>query len=1095
MPTTIDALDLQVKSDSTQAAKGLDSLADSLGRLKAATQGGLGLNAVISQLNQLKQAQTDDATITRVTKLAEALSKLSGLGQLKISASIANQINKIGDAIRNLPGADKLTETANAIEKLNGTKGISMPTVSQNITPTATTTAPISGSVAAVKSDIDSATSSLSQYNMTAATTASENSYVASTTNSMGSAFSYASSSSFSLSSIAGRFKSVASGATSAFMAVRNFSNGIKNTLLPVNKLASSSFGRLLAAMKRIALYRLLRTTIKQITKAIREGINNLYQYSHAIGGVFAGSMDRLATSFQYLKNSLGAMAAPLINALAPAVDYLIDKFVALLNIINQFFAALTGASSWTKAKKQSASYGGAISSAGGAASQAAKDIKDATLGIDELNIISKDNGSGGGGGGGGGGAGGAVGDMFEEVQIDSRIKDFVDELKNYIKNGDWEGLGTMLGNKFNDVVDSIDFEGIGKKVGYALNAVITTSYHFLNTADFQKLGGGIAEFINGALSEIDTMTLGKLIARTITSGFDLAIGFIKKIDAKQLASKISGIVMGFFDHMSDWLDKVDWSDFGQTFAEKIVATFKGINWKGIAEKVGTFVSEGIGAVADTSGGLLVGFVNSLLESDWSFEKIGKGIKNVVSGKHSQQEGQNKQTMSKKKVSLGLATTKLKQEDFDNAYSDTMDKIAEAVKKAANKSKPKTEQAGKSVIENLFGGMKKGIVEKITHIKDWFTEIGDKVREAINGKKGLNENTGKTGAGKVISGIISTVKGASGGLLGVFSGLGADSTDSYNKGVDKSKNNSQPVMKSWGNVVASSFSGIVNKSTFEGYANNSTTGYNSKITSNSGSSKTPITSWANNIRSWFSGLVNSSFFSGNGSNSVSWYNSGVSSKDKKGNNSGVTTWGGHVLSWFKEKAGSGDFSSAGQSSVSGYNKGITNFQSTSKQYIQAWGGKILSWFKSKLGIKSPSRMFKGMADFTVEGYNEGISTYGKSTKAVVQNWVDSFTNIQPQMEYAFSVDTSSLDNYDPNKYVDNVHQTDVATHATMLTDGFKDSMEEFYTSYMQPTLEQMATDMRRQADKDESTDVYIGNRAITDAVEVQKKANGYSFTG
>lgn len=1095
MPTTIDALDLQVKSDSTQAAKGLDSLADSLGRLKAATQGGLGLNAVVSQLNQLKQAQTDETTITRVTKLAEALSKLSGLGQLKISASIANQINKIGDAIRNLPGADKLTETANAIEKLNGTKGISMPTVSQNITPTATTTAPISGSMATVKSDIDSATASLSQYNMTAATTASENSFVASTANSMGSAFSYASSSSFSLSSIAGRFKSVASGATSAFMAVRDFSSGIRTTLIPVSKLASTSFGRLLAAMKRIALYRLIRTFIKSITKALKEGINNLYQYSHALGGTFANSMDRLATSFRYLKNSMGAMAAPLINALAPAIDYLIDKFVALLNIINQFFAALTGASTWTKAKKQSASYGGAISSAGGAASKAAKEIKDATLGIDELNIISQDDNSGGGGGGGGGGAGGAVGDMFEEVELDSRIKDFVEELKNYIKNGDWEGLGTMLGNKFNDVIDSIDFEGIGKKVGYALNGVISTSYHFLNTADFQKLGGGIAEFINGALSEIDTVTLGKLIARTITMGFDLAIGFIKKLDAKQLAAKVSGVVIGFFDHMSDWLDKVDWSDFGQTFAEKIVATFKGINWKGIAEKVGTFVSEGIGAVADTSGGLLVGFVNSLLESDWSFEKIGKEIQSVVSGKHSQKEGQNKQTTSKKRVSLGLATTKLKQEDFDETYSDTMDKIAEAVKKAAKKSKPKTEAAGKSVIENLFGGMKKAIVDKITHIKEWFSSVGDKVREVLNGKKGLNENTGKQGVQNVVSGIINTFKGSSGKITGTFESVGVDSTKAYNKAIDQNKGSSKPYMDAWGNLAANEFNAIAGKAKFSKYGADASTGYNSSITSRSGTSKTPIQSWANNIRSWFSGLVNSSFFSGNGSNSVTWYNSGVSSKDKKGNNSGVTTWGGHVLSWFKEKAGSGDFSSTGQSSVSGYNKGITNFQSTSKQYIQAWGGKILTWFKQKLGIKSPSRMFKEMAGFTVEGYDDGIAIYGKSTKDVVQNWIDSFTDIQPEMQYALSVDTSALDAYDPNKYVDTVLQTDVATHATMLTEGFKEGMEEFYTNYMQPTLEQMADDMRRQADKEETTDVYIGNRVITDAVEVQKKANGYSFTG
>ena len=75
------------------------------------------------------------------------------------------------------------------------------------------------------------------------------------------------------------------------------------------------------------------------LTQAMKEGINNLYQYSNLMGGTFAQSMDRLATSGQYLKNSLGAMAAPIINALAPAIDFVIDKIATLLNYINMLFA------------------------------------------------------------------------------------------------------------------------------------------------------------------------------------------------------------------------------------------------------------------------------------------------------------------------------------------------------------------------------------------------------------------------------------------------------------------------------------------------------------------------------------------------------------------------------------------------------------------------------------------------------------------------------------------------------------------------------------------------------------------------------------
>ena len=60
--------------------------------------------------------------------------------------------------------------------------------------------------------------------------------------------------------------------------------------------------------------------------------------------------------------------------------------------------------------------------------------------------------------------------------------------------------------------------------------------------------------------------------------------------------------------------------------------------------------------------------------------------------------------------------------------------------------------------------------------------------------------------------------------------------------------------------------------------------------------------------------------------------------------------------------------------------------------------------------------------------------------------------------------------------------------------GFKRAMADFYTEYVQGTMTQMADDMNRQANKKEQTTVQIGNRTITDAVQTQRDANGYSFT-
>lgn len=150
-------------------------------------------------------------------------------------------------------------------------------------------------------------------------------------------------------------------------------------------------------SLKRIAMYRMLRTALKMIASGAKEGANNLYQFSKAGGdfGVFAQSMDQIATAFQYLKNSVGAAISPIINALAPAIDWLIDKFVALLNVINQVIAILTGAGTWNKALKYPKEYAAAAGSATGKV----KELQKTILGFDEINKLNGQPNTGGGGG------------------------------------------------------------------------------------------------------------------------------------------------------------------------------------------------------------------------------------------------------------------------------------------------------------------------------------------------------------------------------------------------------------------------------------------------------------------------------------------------------------------------------------------------------------------------------------------------------------------------------------------------------------------------------------------------------------------------
>ena len=179
---------------------------------------------------------------------------------------------------------------------------------------------------------------------------------------------------------------------------------------------AALGFGRAAKAAGGL-LSTLMRTS--SVTAGLERGMANLYRYAKQYGKALAGSLDAATASAQYLRNSLAAMAAPLIETVAPAVDYVADKFVSLFNLVNQIFARLAGAGTYIAARR----FGEAWSNASENAEAAISNVRRVLMGFDELNILK----SGSGGGSGGGGGGGGYGMMFEEREIEDGIAGFVD--------------------------------------------------------------------------------------------------------------------------------------------------------------------------------------------------------------------------------------------------------------------------------------------------------------------------------------------------------------------------------------------------------------------------------------------------------------------------------------------------------------------------------------------------------------------------------------------------------------------------------------------------------------------------------------------
>lgn len=181
-------------------------------------------------------------------------------------------------------------------------------------------------------------------------------------------------------------------------------------------------------------LYSTVFQLIGTIQSAFAEGIQSLAQYSQSVNANISSMMSAL----MQLRNAFAAAFEPILSVVAPYLATFISWLAKAINMLGQFIAALTGKGYAVQAKKVQMDYAKSLQKTAGGAGKAAKALKemqDYTLGFDELHIIdTKQNDSGGAGGGGAGGAGDLLPtDMFETVEIDSKIQDLAKRFKELL--------------------------------------------------------------------------------------------------------------------------------------------------------------------------------------------------------------------------------------------------------------------------------------------------------------------------------------------------------------------------------------------------------------------------------------------------------------------------------------------------------------------------------------------------------------------------------------------------------------------------------------------------------------------------------------
>lgn len=355
---TVETLEIEIKKSASDASSGIEGLVSALTQLKQSVSGGAGLKAAV---NQIKSLGTVINNVTGANDgLSTTLQTLQGIADIDFSnlREAAQNVNAVAGAANGPRNTGAPANAPAAAVRMGAADEVEVGQVTEQVMEAG-----------------DAARTSVSDFK----------------------AFSEA----------------LNTGVIGA----------AKAAIFPLSAIGSQIKG-LVKSLGRIAVYRVVRSAIKGISTACKEGVNNLVQYSAALNSTDAAAanatMSEYASTLLQVKNSVGAAVMPALAALLPVINTIASAFITAANAVNQFFQALRGQSTFTKAKKNTVDYAKSLKSASGAA----KELQKTLLGFDEINRLNDENK-----GGGGGAAGADYSNMFEEAQISEKAQKFAEVL------------------------------------------------------------------------------------------------------------------------------------------------------------------------------------------------------------------------------------------------------------------------------------------------------------------------------------------------------------------------------------------------------------------------------------------------------------------------------------------------------------------------------------------------------------------------------------------------------------------------------------------------------------------------------------------
>lgn len=339
--------------------------------------------------------------------------------------------------------------------------------------------------------------------------------------------------------------------------------------------------------------------------------------------GSAALSSATLRAALGNLQGAASTAAAPLLQALIPALTAIANAAATAFYYIAQLVSFLTGKSigASQSAAKAMGKYAKAAKSAGSAADGALAKF-------DELDVLDKNSG---------GGAGAITPDYDFNTE-----NPFLDEILQAIKDGDWYGVGQLIGEKLRDSLNAIPWpdiqdkakawatniancingfievpglwEAIGHTVAQGLNTALIFADTLMQGIHWNSLGAGIAAGLTTAVAELDWPLLGRVLTdgmraailtlysfvQTYTGWADLGNSIaacinsaIANIPWMEAGLGLSGFVVGLLHTLIATVQGTDWTALGQN----IVSMVSAIDWVGLFSAMGTLAIDVLQAI------------------------------------------------------------------------------------------------------------------------------------------------------------------------------------------------------------------------------------------------------------------------------------------------------------------------------------------------------------------------------------------------------------------------------------------------------------------------------------------------------------------